>query len=227
MKIAKGLRTGIAITVFAIPVLLIAIIHLDGNNHFALPVYFAEDSVKTPEGHYEVTEARTIPAFTFTDQYGRPFGQEELKGQIWVAGFIFTRCPGICIDMTNQLVRVQESIAKSPEVKIVCFTVDPAYDSVEVLKAYADRYKAVKDRWYFLTGKDTAIYDLAKNGFLLSALMDGDSPTDISHAEKFVLIDKNGWIRGYYTGTEKEEVDRLLVEIDVLREIYKDKEDAQ
>jgi len=145
-----------------------------------------------------------------------------LKGYIYVADFFFTRCGSICPKMSTQLTRVQAEFEKDSGVKIISFTVDPKNDTVEVLKQYANDYNAIEGKWRFVTGSKDSIYALAQKGFFITAMEDKNHPIDFIHSDKLVLVDKKGWIRGYYNGTDIKEVDKLMTEIRVLQQIYAD-----
>jgi protein SCO1/2 len=219
------MRPGKIITLallFILPVIVIVFISNFGKNKYKLPVYFAEDSVEVEKGHYKITSAHVVPDFDLIDQDKKEINQKQLKGSIYVADFFFTRCGSICPKMTNQLTRVQEIFSKDPSVKIVSFTVDPKFDSVEVLKKYSDEYSAIGGKWRFVTGPKNSIYALAQKGYFITAMEDTAHPLDFIHSDKLVLVDKQGWIRGYYNGTDQKEVDKLITEIKVLQEIYAD-----
>jgi protein SCO1/2 len=219
-KVSPVLISVIIVSVIVgIPLLILAFLNAFGSNRYTLPVYFAEDSVQTAQGEYKISSAHVVPAFTFTSQYGTSFDSHVLNNKIWVASFIFTRCPGICPKMTTQLTRVQEAMDKDTSVKIVSFTVDPNYDTAAVLKAYAESFHA-DQRWTFLTGEKEKIYELGQKGFYITTKEDTARPLEFLHSDKLVLVDKKGWIRGYYNGTDQEEVDKLITEIKVLQEIY-------
>ncbi len=135
-----------------------------------------------------------VPDFELTAQNGRPFERKALDGKIWVADFIFTSCAASCPLMSTKMRQVQSKTG--PEVKLVSFTVDPERDTPEVLAAYGKRYLAQADRWYFLTGERARLNMLAFDTFHLNAV-DGS----MTHSSRFVLVDRQGRIRGYY-GTE-------------------------
>jgi len=213
-------KAGLLVAILVIPALIFLFLKNFGKNHFRLPVFFAMDSVKTDKG-YEITNAHAIPEFTLTTHNGRNFSFTEFKDDIKVIDFFFTRCGSICPKMTNQLTRIQEVFEKDEDIKILSITVDPLYDTPDTLKNYADQYGA-NNKWLFLTGEKDTIYKLAQKGFFLSAMEDQEHPVDFIHSEKIVLVDKNGWIRGYYNGTDKKDVDRLIDEIRVLKNIYKE-----
>ncbi|NJL11584.1 MAG: SCO family protein [Microscillaceae bacterium] len=165
-----------------------------------------------------------IPNFRLTDQYNRPFQSNQLEGMIYVVDFFFTRCgnPSLCPQMSQELKRVQENFKDQKALKLLSFTVDPDHDTPAVLKEYAGRYQAQEGKWFFLTGDKTKIYDLAFEGFKVNAMEEeAVVKPDFLHAIKFILVDKEGRIRGYYNGTEREEVDRLILEIKILLHEYK------
>jgi protein SCO1 len=218
----KNIKTGILAALLVLPVLLLISLYKFGNNHFKVPVYHAYDSAMV-DGQYVITDAHRIPDFSFLNQEGKIITNKDLKGSVYVADFFFSRCQGICKDMSSQLVRVQEEFKDNEEVKIVSFTVDPAYDTVAILKDYAKAYRAIPGKWNFLTGVKDSLYKLAgPQGFFLNAKEIENVKDDFIHDNHFVLVDKEGRIRGYYDGTDKKEVDRLILEIGVLLHEYGD-----
>ena len=212
------IRIGLLFIVLLLPILFILFFNLFGENHHSLFIFQPIDSVQTDRG-YKVTKAFTVPEFSLMSQEGKPFSSSELKGKIYVANFIFTRCETQCKQMTNQMVRVQEAFRENKNVSIVSFTVDPAYDSVAVLKQYSDSYGALPAKWKFLTGPKEYIYNLGQKGFFVSTMEEQGTPISFLHSEKFILVDQHGWIRGFYDGTDQKEVDRLIMEIQVLEDI--------
>jgi len=182
-----------------------------------LPVLYAEDSTQV-DGHWKITKAQTISDFEFIDQKGKMLSSKDLTGKIYVTEFFFTTCGSICPTMSNQLQRLQDKIKDKPVV-ILSHTIDPDKDTPKILKEYAQKYDAQYGKWYFLTGNKEKIYDLALKDYKLSALDVGDVITpDFAHTAKLTLVDKQGRIRGYYTGTDPKEIDRLAAEIDILLE---------
>ncbi len=165
-----------------------------------------------------------VPEFSLTERNGQPFGLQDLRGKIWVADFIFTNCAGTCPIMTTAMTDIQQmALAENlDEVRLVSITVDPERDSLAVLQRFADGYGALKDRWYFLTGDGAAIQQLANKGFLLSAAASTGAAAEepIIHSNRFVLVDRQGRIRGYYDGTDEESVKLLLHD---LRTLYREK----
>lgn len=150
----------------------------------------------------------TISDFQVTDQHGNRVDPGSLKGKITVVNFFFTKCPVVCPKMINQLKRVQ-AYSDVKDFRIYSFSVDPQRDSVLRLRAFAEKM-SISGNWQLLTGDKIAIYRLARKGFNVVAT-DGDGgETDFIHSELLVLLDKESRIRGYYNGTEKDEVDLLI-----------------
>ena len=156
-----------------------------------------------------------IPAVELTEKSGKVMNLSELEGKVWVADFIFTRCAGPCPLMSAKMKQLQKSFAGNPGIKSVSFSVDPKFDTPEVLASYAGRFSADPDRWYFFTGDEEKIFELSKQHFFLSA---GKVPDDqveefgqsIHHSSKFILVDSFRQIRGYYDSAEAEDMDRLI-----------------
>ncbi|MBC7451491.1 MAG: SCO family protein [Cytophagales bacterium] len=204
-----------------VPVFLIFFFVAFASTRHTLPVFFATDSIQT-EREYIITNAHTIPDYQLTDQNGTVFKSTDHDAEFKVYDFVFTRCGSTCPKMTTQLVRVQEAFKNDKDVVLISLTVDPEHDTSEVLQHYADQYNAIPGKWYFLTGLKDSIYTLGQNEFFLSAQQNKKDLTDFIHSDKVVLVDKNGWIRGYYNGTEEAEVDRLITEVKVLKKIEQD-----
>lgn len=195
-----------------VPILLIVFLNQGRNHYKPLNIYFPngiEDSSSNGKQH-------VIPAFSLTDQQGKVFTQADLAGKIVIADFIFTRCQTICPQMTSQLKRVQEAFANDQDVILVSHTVDPEYDSTNVLNDYAKLYGAKYGKWYMLHGPKDKLYSLARKGYVLP-VQDGDGgPEDFVHSDKIVLVDKLGRIRGFYSGIDPLKVDTLMIETRLL-----------
>lgn len=164
-----------------------------------------------------------VPAFSLVASTGEPLSQASLAGRIWVADFIFTRCGGICPVMSGQMARLQSALAREGDasVRLVSFSVDPRNDTPEVLRAYAQRFRADRQRWLFVTGERRSLYTLIGKGFHLAVAErpehdNTDGEGLITHSDRFVLVDGDLQIRGYYHGTEPESVQRLLRDITTL-----------
>lgn len=159
----------------------------------------------------------TVPEFTLTQEDGTPITLADLKGKIWVADLIFTRCEGICPIMSKNFSKLQQALTDKPEIKLVSFSVDPEHDVPDTLSAYAAKYGADKERWRLVTGARPTIFELAKKGFLLGVDSNSLSADHlVTHSEKFVLIDKAGNMRAYYEGTNEASIPKILNDIDLL-----------
>jgi len=149
------------------------------------------------------------PEFSLTERSAREVKSQELAGQVWIADFVFTSCGGVCPVMTSKMRTLQEKLPM--EVRLVSFSVDPENDTPKVLTEYARRYNADPNRWLFLTGKKAELFKLVREGFKLA--LDDTSGTEkepITHSSRFVLIDKQGQIRGYYSMEEDDELTRIV-----------------
>lgn len=155
----------------------------------------------------------TLPSFQLTDQDGRAFGSRELRGHVWVAGFIFTRCPTICPAITARMATIQRR-ARGIEhgFRLVSFSVDPAYDTPERLGAYARASNASPRMWKMLTGSLEGMRQTVVDGLKI-AMGDPPGETDFAnvfHGTHFVLVDQNLRIRGYYDSSASDVEDSVL-----------------
>ena len=148
-------------------------------------------------------EYERLPEFALTDQRGRPVGLADLRGAVWVADFIFTRCAGQCPMMTARMAALQRRFASAPQLQLVSITVDPSHDTPEALAAYA-AHAGAGHHWRFLTGEAAAVTALARDGFHLGISPDGTVEEPITHSVRLVLVDRQGRVRGYYEAVEAE-----------------------
>ncbi len=153
-----------------------------------------------------------IPQFEMRDSRNESFGSNDLYGNIWVADFIFTTCAGPCPVMTTEMYKIHQTFINDPIVKTITYTVNPDYDTPEILSGYAERYNADTEQWHFLTAPYEDLQFIIKNGFKM-----GDIEEIVFHSTKFALVDGDMNIRGYYTGTEPDEVDKLIEDIKNLK----------
>jgi len=160
----------------------------------------------------------TIGDFSFTNQHGETVNKKTVENKIYVADFFFATCQSICPEMSTNLKDVQKAFENDDTLLILCHTVNPMHDTVEVLNIYGNVYGAKKDKWHFLTGNKKQIYDLAKTSYLVNALEEDGSPEGFLHSELLLLIDKKGRIRGMYDGTDKVQVQKLIKEIKLLKQ---------
>ena len=162
------------------------------------------------------SKSHTIADFSFTNQNGKTITQKDYEGKIYVADFFFTTCGSICPKMTTNLVEVQKAIANNPKVMLLSHTVTPEIDSVPVLKAYALKNGVNDAKWNLVTGDKKDIYTMARKSYLAVKLGKPDELYDMVHTENFVLVDAKRRVRGFYDGTNKDEVKRLIDDINWL-----------
>src|SRR5262245_17467243 len=161
----------------------------------------------------------SVPDFSLTERSGENVTLAHLRGKIWIADFIYTSCTDTCPLQTGLMARLQQEYVSAPQVQLVSVTVDPERDTPQTLMRYATRHQAHARRWFFLTGQRDRIIRLVRDGFHLSvaAMPDGgESSGMIAHSPRFVLIDKDARIRGYYDSRELEAFLRLKNDIETL-----------
>tara|TARA_R110001583_G_scaffold160872_1_gene312752 strand:- start:20588 stop:21268 length:681 start_codon:yes stop_codon:yes gene_type:complete len=164
-----------------------------------------------------------VSDFTLVNQNGKVITQKDYEDKIYVVDFFFTRCMTICPVMTNNIGKLQEIFKNDADIKFLSLSVTPVMDSVPVLKEYAIK-KGVKDSvWNITTGDKKHIYELARKSYF-TVLDEGDGGLqDFIHTENFVLVDKKKQIRGYYDGTDTKDIERLISDIRILQNEFKDK----
>lgn len=180
-------------------------------------------------------EPKQVPAFTFTDQNGKTITEKDYLGKVYVVEFFFTTCPTICPKMNKNLVQIQNAFKEFKNFGVASFTINPDYDTTEVLKAYADQYGITNPNWHLMTGDEEAIYKLANQGFNIYVGENENIDGGFEHSGNFALIDKNGFIRSrkdnfdnpkiFYAGVisqeEKVDEDGQKEEITMLKEDIK------
>jgi|TARA_B110000285_G_scaffold203772_1_gene240200 protein SCO1/2 len=201
-------------------VVMIGIIYSILSPDKRLPVYNPADVNPrlVDESIFHIRTDHKVADFSLTNQNGKTITQKDYEGKIYVADFFFTKCQTICPIMTNNMVKIQEQFSEDPNVMFLSLSVTPEMDSIPVLREYADR-KGVNDaKWNVTTGDKKHIYDLARKSYF-AVLDEGDGGVqDFIHTENFVLVDTKRQIRGYYDGTDLEEIDQLISDIVVLEE---------
>lgn len=188
-----------------------------------LPIYGPKEAfmAKDSKGReYEDTAYFSVPDFTFVNHNGDTIRREIMNGKVVVVDFFFSTCQSICIDMSRNLKRVQDKFINDRDVLILSYTVDPETDSVPRLFDYAVEKDVNSKMWHLLTGDKKEIYKLARNGYFITAMQGDGGPNDFIHDQKFVLLDKEGRIRGYYDGTNDQSVDRMMDDIQTLLVSY-------
>jgi protein SCO1/2 len=159
-----------------------------------------------------------IPPFSLTERAGTPLTADDLAGHVWVADFIFTRCPDFCPALTARMAGMQKALPPGRDpIRLVSFSVDPVHDTPEVLRDYAARAGA-GESWRFATGPRDTIAGLLRDGFKLAFADDGPPASPITHSDRFVLVDRQLRIRGYYHGTDAADLARLARDAAALRD---------
>jgi len=153
-------------------------------------------SDKTPLSYLMINgEAKKVMPFSFINQNGDLISNQDYKGKVYLVEFFFSTCPTICPKMNRNLVDIQNTFPNQPDFGIASFTINPEYDTQEVLKSYADNYGVTNPNWHFMTGDVDAIYNLANTGFNLYAAQVDGADGGFEHSGNFALIDKEGYIR--------------------------------
>ncbi len=156
-----------------------------------------------------------VPEFSFTNEKHQSFSVNDMKGKISIADFIFTSCAGTCPMMSTKMTELQQELANDPKIQFVSFSVDPETDTPEVLASYGKGYGAIEGKWIFLTGEKKKIYELTRSGFHLG--LDTEGTEAIIHSQKFVLVDGNADIRGYYDSEDEEAMKKLISDARLLQ----------
>lgn len=186
----------------------------------SLPIYTPSmvnpELVDTTIQH--VANEHFISDFSFTNQNGKTITQKDYEGKIYVADFFFTTCQSICPLMTKNMTWLQDQIKNNSEVMLLSHSVTPDIDSVPVLKKYALEKGAIDSKWNLVTGDKKDIYYIARKSYLAVKTGKPEEMYDMVHTENFILIDKKRRVRGFYDGTKREEVEKLLEDIKYLSE---------
>lgn len=177
-------------------------------------------------------EPKKVPNFSFTNQNGNVISNKDYEGKVFLVEFFFTTCPTICPRMNDNLVQIQKNFEGIENFGVASFTINPKYDTPEVLKTYAEKYGITNPNWHLMTGDQNVIYELANKGFNLYTAEDDSVEGSFEHSGNFALIDKNGFIRSrldsygnpyiFYNGiiSEEEQYDEdgMKEEISLLKE---------
>jgi len=196
-------------------------IKVEETSRVAYLPYYSDESFTphwlTPNTKEE-EDFHKITDFNLVNQLGDSITQKTFEDKIYIADFFFTTCPGICLKMTGNMVKVQEAFKDDPEVLLLSHSVTPSIDSVPVLKNYAEKNGVMDNKWHLVTGDRTEIYDLGRNQYFVEN--DLGVPKDINdflHTENFLLIDKNKHIRGIYNGLNRSSIAQLITDIKALK----------
>ena len=188
-----------------------------------LPILGSREPVeKIVDGKTVVdTVYQTIPSFKFINQDSVTVTDKDFDNVVYVADFFFTSCTSICPVMHRNMLKVYDAYKNNPEVKILSHSIDSKYDTPSVMKKYAGKLGVTGNQWQFVNGPHDEIYSIAAKNYLVSVEEDGNDPQNYIHQGWFVLIDKQKRLRGAYDGTNPQQVDQLIKDIQVLLNEYK------
>ena len=174
---------------------------------FILSVLMFKQELKRPA----LPRVGEVLPFELIDEGGRPFNSKSLQGNVWVANFFFTTCADVCPMLSKNMASLARSYDLLNDVKFISFSVNPEQDNPEALKQYAQKLKAKKDKWFFLTGSREKLTEVALKSFKI-----GSVEEPIFHSAYFCLVDRRGVIRGYYEGMKQTDVNKLFKDISKL-----------
>jgi len=205
---------GIAVAVL-VPLSCFLVVSQMSKGKSRMPRYYGVERVEQLKDGKEDTIYHQVADLVLTNQLGHKVSlNKDLKGKMLVIDFFFTTCPSVCPQLTANMHKLQTSYSKDPKkessldtvVQFISITVNPERDTFQALRAYADRYGANHDRWWFLTGDKKTIYNFARNELHLPVGPGDGSADDFIHTEKMVLLDRDRNIRGYYDGLSDSSV---------------------
>ena len=209
-----------AIVFLIISIIIVTIIYNTLNVYQPLPIYqpamvneeLVDSTIQYQRKYHKIAD------FSLINQNGKTITQNYYKDKIYVADFFFTTCLTICPIMTNHMAEIQKELINDNDVLLLSHSVTPEIDSVAQLKKYALEKGVIDAKWNLVTGDKKQIYELARKSYL-AVKDDGDGgPFDMIHTENFMLIDKKRQIRGFYDGTNSEDIERLLDDIKILKQ---------
>lgn len=211
-------KFGIFFTVLCVVIVMIIYSILNVNK--PLPIYqpamVSEELVDSTLQHK--AKYHKIADFSLVNQNGEIVTQETYKDKIYVADFFFTTCQTICPIMTDHMYQIQREIINDDDIMLLSHSVTPQIDTVEQLKKYAKKKGVIDRKWNLVTGDKKQIYELARKSYLAVKTDGSGDEYDMIHTENFMLIDKKRQIRGFYDGTNPEDIDRLIEDIETLKE---------
>jgi len=212
-----------AIVFGILSVIIMSIIYNIYNVYKPLPIYqpamvnteMVDSTIQYKKKYHKIAD------FSLINQNGETITQDSYKDKIYVADFFFTTCQTICPIMTDHMVLIQKEITNDADIMLLSHTVTPEIDSVAQLKKYALKKGVVDTKWNLVTGDKKQIYSLARKSYLAVKTAGTGDEYDMIHTENFMLIDKKRQIRGFYDGTNSDDISRLLEDIEILKEEYK------
>ncbi len=209
----------ILVMILIIPGFLYYLLTVKGKNRYhPLPVYGPKALAKTKHrvGGKDIPDTifHTLGDFNLIDQNGKAVSLKSMDGKIFVVDFFYTHCPDVCSTMNGYVDSLARNYTKNAMVYFASVSVDPARDSVKALNTYSKQFADHGPKWLFLTGDTATVYNLARKGFLVNALAEGNE--NFIYSDKIMLVDSHKRIRGYYSGTSFTDITRLNDEIKVL-----------
>jgi len=222
MKVKTPLvKSIILITLLCGPALIYIGITHGKHNIMVLPIFGPKETTITMvDGQEQVdTIYHTVSPFSYTAHNGKTITEQDVKDKIVVVEFFFSKCAGICPKMRTQLRKVYAQNENNKDLIILSHTVDPENDNLEILKEYAIEAGVTDDRWLFLTGDKSTLYEHAKKSYFIGVQEGNQSAGEEAflHSDQLVLIDKEQRIRGFFTGTDPFEIERLIDDIKLLK----------
>lgn len=185
-----------------------------------LPILGEREAIsKIVEGKEVIdTLYATVPPFSFINQEGDTVTQDLVQHKIYVADFFFVSCPTICPIMKREMLRVYQAYKGDTSLYLLSHTIDPQHDTIALLKQFATDLGVEGKQWQFLTGQREKIYEMAEKGYYATALPDSTEPGGFVHSGGFILVDRQGRVRGIYDGTDAQKVDELIADIALLKQ---------
>lgn len=167
-----------------------------------------------------------VSPFSLTERSGIIVSNQDLLGKVWVAHFFYSKCGNECLILGRRMESIQNRTKNDKDVMLVSMSVDPVSDTPDYLKYYAGEFNALDDKWYFLTGDKVEIYNVIIDSFLLPAAPElksrDDLPRNFIHSEKFAVVDRQGFVRAYFDGMDRETPEKVLETIAVLKKEFAD-----
>lgn len=193
-------------------IIILMLLVFYGCNEAPLPILGEKDISEGDTTYYE------IPDFRYLDQDSNWITPETFDSGFYVADFFFTSCPSICPKVKKQMLRINEALKGESRLKFLSYSIDYLNDSIPRLKSYAEKLHVDADRWHFVQlGRD---FEKTANLYFNVAFEDGEAPGGFDHSGRLILVDDKKHIRSYCLGTDPEEVDRLISDINKLSEEY-------
>ncbi len=210
------------ISLLVLSIIIVSIIYNILDVKVPLPIYqpstvnaeLVDSTIQHQKKYHHIAD------FSLTNQNGKIITQEDYKDKIYVADFFFTTCQTICPIMTKNMHAVQKHFITDDEVMLLSHSVTPDIDTVAQLKRYAKEKGVDARKWNLVTGNKKDIYELARKSYMAVKDNGDGGPFDMIHTENFMLIDKKRQIRGYYDGTNLEDIERLITDIKSLKSSY-------